>query len=121
MVLNIDNQSGFLNDYHFQTLCLLYYPGEKFPPGESDAVNRASFKVLAEENDGVKSFTAEVTLAVGNRREIGFCRCDRRDFSFDADDAFAAQAAVGKAFLQAGKRLFSFAGSTFNYELRITN
>ena len=108
MVLNIDNQSGFLNDYHFQTLCLLYYPGEKFPPGESDAVNRASFKVIAEENDGVKSFTAEVTLAVGSRSESGFCRCDRRDFSFDADDAFAAQAAVGKAFLQAGKRLFSF-------------
>lgn len=108
MVLSIDNQSGYLNDYHFQTLCLLYYPGEKFPPGESEGVNRAYFKVYAEEQDGVKAFTAEVSLVVGARVENGFCRCDRNGFSFEADDAFAAQAAVGKAFLQAGKRLFSF-------------
>lgn len=31
MKLVIDNRTGYLNDYYFQTLCLLYFPGEKFP------------------------------------------------------------------------------------------
>ncbi len=29
MKLVIDNRTGYLNDYYFQTLCLLYFPGEK--------------------------------------------------------------------------------------------
>ena len=33
MKLVIDNRTGYLNDYYFQTLCLLYFPGEKFKEG----------------------------------------------------------------------------------------
>ena len=47
MKLFIDNQTEFLNDYYFQTLCLLYFPGEKFGAGD-EGVNRAYFLLKPE-------------------------------------------------------------------------
>ena len=42
MKLTIQNKTEYLNEYYFQTLCLLYFPGEKFQEGyESPA--EASF------------------------------------------------------------------------------
>ncbi len=103
MKLVIDNRTKYLNDYYFQTMCLLYFPGEKF---KSDFVsdNYASF-YLEESSEHI--ITARVTLASGDRSASG-------EFSgkyepvIPMNDDFYAMNAVGKAFLEAGRRLFGF-------------
>ncbi len=104
MVLHVDNRTKYLNNYHFQTLCLLYYPGEKFPPGITEGENRAYF--LLEDNNGFMH--AKVKLCAGNRTEEAEVSLIDKDFSIEADGSFTAQAAVGVAYLSAGYKLFGF-------------
>ena len=33
MKVTIDNRTSYLNDFYFRTLCMLYFPGEKFREG----------------------------------------------------------------------------------------
>lgn len=108
MVLNIENNTAYLNDYHFQTLCMLYYPGEKFPPGLKEAENKAAFFLEEREVDGTMHIFAKVTLWARERTESAAACLSPSDFSFEADMAFTAQAAVGCAFLETGKALFGF-------------
>ncbi len=108
MVLNIKNNTSYLNDYHFQTLCMLYYPGEKFPPNLKEADNKAEFFLEERVIDGTPHVYAEAALYAGARMERATCCLSPKSFSFEADMAFTAQAAVGCAFLEAGKALFGF-------------
>ena len=78
MRLEIDNRTGYLNDYYFQTLCLLYFPGEKFREGyPSDNYAFFSLDELDKEKHIV---SAKVILASGELRseaeysEEYFCR-----------------------------------------------
>ena len=105
MVLKIDNRTKYLNDYHFQTLCMLYYPGEKFPPGLTVAENQSSF--LLEEREGTSMY-ARVWLKAGGRECEAEAVLDSNSFSIPVDGAFVAQAVVGVAFLNAGGKLFGF-------------
>ncbi len=108
MVVRVDNRTAYLNDYHFQTLCMLYYPGEKFPPMLNEADNEAYF-LLEELGSGEDiKLHARVKLKAGSRVEEAEVTHGFSDFSIAADGAFAAQAAVGDAFLMAGGRLFGF-------------
>ncbi len=105
MNIFIDNTSGQLNDYYFQTLCLLYFPGEKFPPNGDDSGKKAEFTVR-QEQDG--SYSARVILTDGGRTAKGeFCT---RGFvpQVDAKTEFYAQLALGRAYLEAGQKLFGF-------------
>ena len=104
MVLNVDNKTDYLNDYHFQTLCMLYFPGEKFPPGITEAENKAYFSLA--ENDG--KIYAKVKLFAGSKSAEGSSVLGNDDFTIPVDGAFTAQAAVGVAYLEAGHRLFGF-------------
>ena len=104
MVLNINNKTGYLNDYHFQTLCMLYFPGEKFPPNITEAENKAYF--FLEETDG--KFCAKVKLYSGDRFAEATSILSNDNFSIAVDGAFTAQAAVGVAYLEAGSKLFGF-------------
>ena len=104
MVLNIDNRTEYLNDYHFQTLCMLYFPGEKFPPGITEAENKAYFFLEETEN----KICAKVKLCAGVKCEEGFAILSRDDFTIPVDGGFTAQAAVGVAYLEAGYKLFGF-------------
>lgn len=108
MVLNITNNTSYLNDYHFQTLCMLYYPGEKFPPGLKEADNKAEFFLEERTVDGIPHIYSKVVLYAGAKRQDAECCLSAGSFSFEADMAFAAQASVGCAFLEAGKALFGF-------------
>ncbi len=108
MILRIDNKSGFLNDYHFQTLCMLYFPGEKFPPNATEAENEASFSVDLINANGKQGCKAKVILRSGSRSERFESELFTDSFTFDADLAFTVQATVGKAFLNAGRMLFGF-------------
>ncbi len=108
MVLKIDNRTEFLNDYHFQTLCMLYFPGEKFPPNITEADNEARFSVQIVEDGGIKGCKASVFLRACDRTMQSESCLYTKDFTFAADLAFTVQATVGKAFLEAGERLFGF-------------
>ncbi|MBO5786866.1 MAG: coproporphyrinogen dehydrogenase HemZ [Clostridia bacterium] len=103
MKLVIDNRTGYLNDYYFQTLCLLYFPGEKFKEGfESD--NYAYFYLDESEKHII---TARVTLGSGERSAEGYFSGAYTP-SIPMNDDFYAMNALGKAFLEAGRRLFGF-------------
>ncbi len=103
MKLVVDNRTGYLNDYYFQMMCLLYFPGEKFRAGNTSE-NYASF-YLAETEKHV--FEARVTLGCGDKSaEAEFA--GGYTPAIPMDDDFYAMNAVGKAFLEAGRRLFGF-------------
>lgn len=108
MVLNVENKTPYLNNYHFQTLCLLYYPGEKFPPNLKTDSNMADFFLEQRDIDGVMHIYAAVKLTAGGREESANACFSANDFSSPQDLAFAAQAAAGCAFLKAGASLFGF-------------
>ena len=102
MQLYIDNKTEYLNNYYFQTLCLLYYPGEKFP-AESDSENKAVFS-LWEENDII---FAKVNLFADGREGAGFFSAGCEIINGGSKES-AAEAVVGNAYLKAGKELFGF-------------
>ena len=103
MKLVIDNRTRYLNDYYFQTLCLLYFPGEKFKDGfESD--NYAYFYL---EETEPKILTVRVTLGSGDKSAQGFFSGGYTP-KIPMNDDFYAMNALGKAFLEAGRKLFGF-------------
>ncbi len=103
MKLVIDNRTRYLNDYYFQTLCLLYFPGEKFKDGfESD--NYAYFYL---EETEPKNLTVRVTLGSGDKSAQGFFSGGYTP-KIPMNDDFYAMNALGKAFLEAGRKLFGF-------------
>ncbi len=103
MKLVIDNRTAYLNDYYFQTLCLLYFPGEKFKEG-FESENYAYFYL---EENKPHHFTARVTLGSGDIRAEGNF-VGGYEPSIPMRDDFYAMNALGKAFLEAGEKLFGF-------------
>ncbi|MBQ9848053.1 MAG: coproporphyrinogen dehydrogenase HemZ [Clostridia bacterium] len=105
MKLEIDNRTPYLNDYYFQTLALLYFPGEKFRADDSGE-NFAYF--LLEETDAQNHiFYSKVRLASGS----AFAEAEWSggyEPTIPMNDDFYAMNALGKAFLEAGRRLFGF-------------
>lgn len=103
MKLEIENRTQYLNDYYFQTMCLLYFPGEKFKSGfQSD--NYAYFFL---EETGYRTLNARVILGSGDKRAEGVFSGGYEP-TIPLDDDFYAMNAIGKAFLEAGKKLFGF-------------
>lgn len=103
MKLEIENRTPYLNDYYFQTMCLLYFPGEKFK-ADFASDNYAGFFL---EETGYHTFNARVVLASGDKRaDGGFCGA--YEPTIPINDEFYAMNAIGKAFLEAGKKLFGF-------------
>lgn len=103
MKLVIDNRTGYLNDYYFQTLCLLYFPGEKFKEGY-ESENYAYFYLEETEKH---CFVSRVTLGSGDLIAEGSF-VGGYEPSIPMNDDFYAMNALGKAFLEAGKKLFGF-------------
>lgn len=103
MKLVVDNRTGYLNDYYFQMMCLLYFPGEKFRAGD-EGENSAYF-YLAE--IGTDLFEARVTLGCGDKSASAEFHGEYTP-AIPMDSDFYAMNAVGKAFLEAGRKLFGF-------------
>lgn len=103
MKLTIQNKTQYLNDYYFQTLCLLYFPGEKFHEGfESPA--EASF-LLEQREEG---FYCETVLSLGDRTVKGVFDTTGYVPQVDMTASDFAALALGKAYLQAGEALLGF-------------
>lgn len=105
MKLVIDNRTGYLNDYYFQTLCLLYFPGEKFRA--NDESENSAYFYLEESDRENHIFVSRVVLTSGERSAEGYFSGGYTP-SIPMNDDFYAMNALGKAFLQAGERLFGF-------------
>lgn len=107
MKLFIDNKTPFFNHYYFQTMCVLYFPGEKFPP-KDDASTNAAYFLLEKVSSDNTNYKAKVRLESGGR--FGEAEFSTEGYKpvIEADDEFFATLAVGKAFLKAGEQLFGF-------------
>lgn len=104
MKLIIENKTPYLNDYYFQTLCLLYFPGEKFSADASEE-NSAYFLLEQHEN----GFFCRTVLTLGGREAIGTFDTSGYVSQVEMFDTDFASMALGKAYLQAGESLFGFA------------
>ncbi len=104
MKLTIHNTTGLLNDYYFQTLSLLYFPGEKFPTSEDLSPNSAEY-FLEKRGSG---YYGKAVLHAGEYSAEGEFCTDGYEYSVSVHSELDAQCAIGKAFVQAGERLFGF-------------
>lgn len=108
MKLFIDNRTPFFNNYYFQTMCVLYFPGEKFPPRDDLSTNAAYFLLEKAGSDNTIYYTAKVRLESGAKSGVGEFSTQGYTPVVEADEAFLVALAVGKAFLTAGEQLFGF-------------
>ena len=104
MKVNVTNRTEYLNEYHFRSLCLLYFPAAKFPT-DDDSPYRADF-VLERLADGTLYANAALFSPQGN--SFGESRESDIKFTIPTDDESIAAAITGKAMLDAGRKLFGF-------------
>ena len=105
MKVIINNRTSYLNDFYFRTLCMLYFPGEKFREGAEEAGENAASFLLEERADG---FFCCAELTAGGRSASGsFSTAGYRPYVEMTEADFAALA-LGKAYLEAGRKLFGF-------------
>lgn len=103
MKVLIDNRTSYLNPYYFQTLCLLYFPGERFR--EQDDDGRTAAFLLEARGEG---FYCHVRLQADGREACGEFCTEGYVPHVPMDAAAMAALALGKAYLSAGEKLFGF-------------
>lgn len=96
MILKI---SGDISRTYCQNLCLIYFPGAKFPEDEVQTPTSTVVEVVLREIDG--AFISKVVIWVGDKAYYG--RADVKTGENTADRA--KKLSVGKAFHQAGAAL----------------
>ncbi|MCH5182890.1 MAG: coproporphyrinogen dehydrogenase HemZ [Oscillospiraceae bacterium] len=105
MNVTIHNRTPYLNDFYFRTLCMLYFPGEKFREGAEEAGENAASFLLEERADG---FFCCTELNAGGRTAKGsFSTAGYRPY-VEMTNSDLAALALGKAYLEAGRKLFGF-------------
>lgn len=105
MKLIINNKTPYLNEYFFQTLLLLYFPGEKFPQNDEESPRSAYFEL--EEKDGGVFCSVVLKNENGSATSAAFAE-PKTLLSFGGDMSAVANAAAGKAFISCGETLFGF-------------
>ncbi len=103
MKVFIYNDTGFLNDYFFKSLCLIYFPGESFPENDDGTIS-ASFKIKGE-NGG---FSAKVKITTPYAVSFAEFNSFSLKLTLPADKAGVVSMVAGKAFLAAGEKIFGF-------------
>ncbi len=97
MILRID---GDISRTYCQNLCLIFFPGAKFPEGETQTGKTPEAYVILHESNGI--FRARVALYSGEKTAEGKGEAEVNGLS-SADRA--AKLAVGRAFQAAGEIL----------------
>ena len=90
--------NGNVSPSYVQTLCLLFYPGSRF--SEDSTEDGISISVSVETDGG--SIVSNVTIDDGKEKYAGSYALD--DAASLSRKSMAEKIAVGKAFLEAGKR-----------------
>ncbi len=96
--------NGNLNSYYIQTLCMLFFPGAKFPENEEQTEQTHVFTVHLQESE--RDVCAKVTIEQGERRTEGIWTEPWDDGVGDRDRI--RKIAVGRAFLTAGEQFTGF-------------
>jgi len=89
-----------INEYYVQTLCLLFFPNERFSKAEADDPDAPSADVKLTESDDFAH--AEVTLSRGGKTVT---RSHDEPMNGNSIISDARKTAIGKAFFEAGKAL----------------
>lgn len=105
MKLEINNTTGCLNDYFFQMLCLLYFPGEKF---SNHSVDEASPDVSFDISGADGEYECHCTVSVNNRRISHSAKVEGSSLLGNTGDESAAQICAGRAFIACCKEIFGF-------------
>lgn len=108
MNISVNNTSGYLNDYYFQTLCMLYFPGEKFPPNGDDSGRYAYFSLEKQSEGDEEWFFARVKLITDGKTACAEFSSRGYVPQVEMQPDFYASLALGNAYLEAGKQLFGF-------------
>ena len=107
MRLEISNSTGCLNDYFFQMLCLLYFPGEKFSVSAGKHSEREPFaRFVLTGGDG--RFLCCCTVQSGDARASANVELCAGDMLGETDDEYVAQSCAGSAFLNCCRKIFGF-------------
>ena len=93
MILKI---KGDISRTYCQNLCLIYFPGAKFPENEAEDINTDVAEVELCFCDG--AFESHVKIVSGGKEFYGEGTCDAENYTSDR----AKKLAVGKAFHKAG-------------------
>lgn len=94
---------GNVNIYYLQTLCLLFFPGQKFSPDEVETENTPVVRVsLRETESGVE---AECLMRVGKKEKTAQ---HTELFADYPEKEKCGKIAMGVAIFEAGKKLLSF-------------
>lgn len=100
MILNIH---GNLNAYYAQMLCMVFFPGAKFP--EDEKITESSIAVDVTITESTEAVEATVNICRGEQRESGVAKTSLCE---NADLEKVKKITVGKAFMEAGKRFTGF-------------
>ncbi len=100
----IINLNGNLNPYYIQTLCMLYFPGVKFP--EQEEITPDTFVVAVDLTETETGVTAAVSIRQGDT-------CTQGDWQEDWNTAIGdrdriRKIAAGRAFMLAGEAFTGF-------------
>ncbi len=100
MILEIE---GEISRYYAETLCLVYFPGASFPKDEEPGPDIPEVKVSARKTE--EGISAATVIKKGDKiaSAEGFC-----PYAEGKSEQRAVKIAVGRAFLAAGKEMFSY-------------
>lgn len=101
MILKIN---GNIKPYYVQTLCMIFFPGVKFPENEELTPETVCAELNLHESD--EGVSADVTLAQGEKsaHSTAFAAWDQTHFDRDRQRKIAA----GDAFMKAGVQFTGF-------------
>lgn len=103
MKIKLNNATGRLNGYFFQSLCLFYFPNEKFPENDPSP-NSAVFNII----EGEEGFEASAEFFTPQGSSKGECREKDISFTVPVNREEICAAVTGKAFLECGRKMFGF-------------
>ena len=101
MIINIQ---GNLNPYYIQTLCMLYFPGVKFP--ENEEMTSETCVVTVEMTETETHVAASAVIQQGEKRTEGFWKENWNAVVGDRDRI--RKIASGRAFMLAGEAFTGF-------------
>ena len=103
MNIKIESLVKPINKYYVQTLCMIFFPGEKFGEAEEERTDVPSLYLRVSSYEGGICARAEITL--GDNR----CISEKQiDFSEDRTEERTAKIAVGAAILAAAGELMGY-------------
>ncbi len=100
MILNI---KGDLNAYYAQMLCMIFFPGAKFP--ENEVLTDETPCVVVALSETEEAVSAVVVIRRGEKSETGEATLPRNG---ENDPDKQKKLAVGRAFMAAGERFTGF-------------